>query len=412
MKKKIAYYLWRFPIVSETFIQREIKALKDAGLNILVFADSIDEFERTDPALSVLISDTQYLHPISIFKLFYVAVINFIKNPIICISVFNYVYNKKYDSSKNLKQDIAIFLKSLYLGHILKEQEVEHLHSPWSDVNSFILLLTSKLTGLPISIQARAHDIHREDSAFALNEKFSGSKFIVTNTEYNKEYIKKIVKSDEWEKINLIYNGIDLSYFNPVNRTVDKNKELYLLCVARLIPQKGLTYLVKACDILKKKGFRFKCNIIGGTEEPRYRDYYLNLLKLTRDLGLEKCVNFDGIKPFEYTMEQYNNADIFILPCVIAKDGSRDIIPNVLIEAMAMKLPVISTPVTGVPEIVDNEKNGILVPPNDERKLAEAIVGLIGNSNLRVQLGENARLKVEERFDINKNIQSYLNLFS
>jgi glycosyltransferase involved in cell wall biosynthesis len=412
LNKRIAYYLWRYPIVSETFIQREIKALKDSGLNIVVYADSVDKFERNDPRLIPLINDTIYLLPINKVKLLYKTIVFLIKSPKLFADIFSYVNKKQYSSSKNFIEDIRIFLKSLYLARLLRKQGISHIHSPWSDVNSFIALVASKIIGLPLSIQARAHDIHRKDSAFGLIEKFGGSKFIVTNTKYNEQYIKKILKSSEWEKINLIYNGIDLNIFNPGKRKIEKNKEIYLLCVARLIPQKGLTYLLKACDILIKKGINFKCKIIGGTEQPRYGDYYYNLLKLKKDLGLEEYLNFEGVKPFEYTLEQYNSADIFVLPCVIAEDGSRDIIPNVLIEAMAMKLPVISTTVTGVPEIVDDDVNGILVPPNDDTKLADSIIRLIEDVDLRHKLGEKARMKVEKRFNINKNIQSYISLFS
>ena len=118
-------------------------------------------------------------------------------------------------------------------------------------------------------------------------------------------------------------------------------------------------------------------------------NYYVELKKLHRRLQLEDCVFFPGTQRFEQVLEKYREADIFILPSVIAEDGSRDITPNVLIEAMAMKIPVISTTVTGIPEIVENEVSGILVPPNDENALAEAIIKLIHDSNLRNELGEN-----------------------
>ena len=265
---------------------------------------------------------------------------------------------------------------------------------------------------MPFSLQARAHDIHRTDSVFVLSEKFGNSKFIIANTKYNEEHIKEILAPSQWNKIRLIYNGINLDKFNPIEREIDENKKLYLLCVARLIPQKGLTYLLDACDILKKSGYDFKCVIIGGTEEPRYRDYHSDLLNKLNAMSLQKNVELVGVKPFEYVLQQYKHADIFVLPCIIAEDGSRDIIPNVLIEAMAMKLPVVSTTVTGVPEIVDHGINGILVSPGNEKILSEAIINLIKDPELRMELGSNARLKVESTFDISKNIKSYVHLFN
>ena len=189
------------------------------------------------------------------------------------------------------------------------------------------------------------------------------------------------------------------------------SKETRLLSVATLGETKGLVYLLKSCKALKERGFLFNCEIIGGTHEPLYTNYYLELKKLHRELRLEKLVSFLGAQPFDSVLERYRNADIFILPCVVAEDGSRDITPNALIEAMAMKIPVISTNITAIPEIVEDGISGILVPPNDEYSLAEAIIKLITNDKLRADLGENARKKVEERFGINKNILEYIDLF-
>jgi glycosyltransferase involved in cell wall biosynthesis len=179
-----------------------------------------------------------------------------------------------------------------------------------------------------------------------------------------------------------------------------------------LIEEKGLIYLLKACNILKEKGFTFRCNIIGGTEEPFYTDYYLALKKLHRELNLEDCVFFLGAQPFKQVLEEYKKHDIFILPCVIARNGGRDISPNSLLEAMAMKMPVISTTIAAIPEIVDDGENGLLVPPNNENALADAAIKLIQDYNSRKTLGENARKKIEERFDIHKNLQQYFALLN
>ncbi len=184
-----------------------------------------------------------------------------------------------------------------------------------------------------------------------------------------------------------------------------------MLTVATLGETKGLVYLLKSCKALKKRGFVFKCEIIGGTHEPIYTNYYVELKKLRGKFGLEKSVSFLGAQPFNNVLEGYKNADIFILPCVIARDGSRDVTPNVLIEAMAMKIPVISTNITGIPELVQDGISGILVPPENECALTEAIIRLINDDKLRRDLGEKAREKVEERFDINKNILKYIDLF-
>jgi glycosyltransferase involved in cell wall biosynthesis len=171
-------------------------------------------------------------------------------------------------------------------------------------------------------------------------------------------------------------------------------------------------YLLQACRNLREKGYQFKCEIIGGPEEPLYTNYFIELKKLHRRLDLSDCVLFLGARRFNEVLEKHREADIFVLPSVIAQDGSRDITPNSLIEAMAMKLPVISTTVTGIPEIVEDGVSGVLVPPNDENALTEALIRLIEDPDRRKELGENARKRVEEKFDVNKNISRYIDLFA
>jgi glycosyltransferase involved in cell wall biosynthesis len=111
-------------------------------------------------------------------------------------------------------------------------------------------------------------------------------------------------------------------------------------------------------------------------------------------------------------LESYRTADVFVLPCVVAEDGSRDITPNALIEAMAMRLPVVSTNVTAIPEIVDDGVSGLLVPPRDENALAAALIRLSKDPPLRRRLGKNARSKVEPQFDIGMNIKKFVHLFA
>jgi glycosyltransferase involved in cell wall biosynthesis len=185
-----------------------------------------------------------------------------------------------------------------------------------------------------------------------------------------------------------------------------------ILCVGRLIEQKGLTYLLDACALLRDRNIQFTCDVIGGTEISWYAEYWERLQEQHRRLALEGQVFFRGAQPFSAIMEAYRSADIFVLPCVVASDGRRDITPNAVIEAMAMKLPVISTTVTGVVEIVEHGTSGILVRPEDSVALADEIEKLTHDRALAVSLGENARKRVESRFDADKNVDARLELFA
>jgi glycosyltransferase involved in cell wall biosynthesis len=410
-EKRIAYYLWHFPVLSQTFIQREIEALRKSGLHVEVLSDAPENIELLNENAKSLIGNTFYLSRSGEKTLLSNKRHFFLKNPLLYINLFLYVVFHKYDKHKSFKEDAAIFSKALYLAGVLKDHDISHIHSPWADRCAFIALVASKLAGISYSVQGRAHDIHRKTYLYAFPEKFENAEFVITNTKYNKAYLESSLKGRSVKMINTIYNGLNLIEFIPDQKQENISKEIRIISVARLIEQKGLVYLLNACKILKERGYSFRCEIIGGPEEPLYINYYLALKKMHRRLGLEESVFFLGAQSFDKILEGYRNAHIFVLPCVIAEDGSRDISPNSLIEAMAMKLPVVSTNVAGIPEIVEDGVSGILVPPNDESALAGAIVKLIENDNLRKELGENARKRIEERFDIAKNIVKYVALF-
>ncbi len=421
--KNIAYYLWRFPVLSETFIQRELSALQEmSSFSVRVIADRPDALAGNDPQLQKFSKNTHYLLPANKALLLRRVAEYFCLRPWAILKLFIMLRTHRYQSTKSLREDIRIFLKTIYLAGELKDRDIDHLHAPWADVNSFVGMLAARLNKITFSLQARAHELHRHSSAFALKEKFTAAKFVITNTKYNIRHVKNCLQEKEWKKINQIYNGVPLETFRSLANSFQAIQEeaplqqlpdsvFRILVVGRLIEQKGHHHILNACRKLADNGFQIQCDIIGGPELPLYEDYYKNLLHQHKYLELDNIVNFHGALSFQKVMEAYGKSDLFVLPCVLADDGSRDIIPNAVIEAMAMKLPVISTTVTGVPEIVDHGINGLLVPPADVDGLVKAISQLIKNANLRQQFGEAARKKVEKRFNIQNNIKSYVEVF-
>jgi colanic acid/amylovoran biosynthesis glycosyltransferase len=243
-----------------------------------------------------------------------------------------------------------------------------------------------------------------------LPEKLASAEFVITNSHYNEAVIKSLLPPGSRGKIHTIYNGIELNRFRPGNGRRGSDSVLRILSVANLVEPKGLEYLLGACKILRDRGYPVKCEVIG----PRVAysmNYYIKLQKLRRALALDGEFRFLGAQPFDRVLEKYREVDIFVLPAVIAEDGSGDVTPNAVIEAMAMKLPVISTRSRGIPDLVEDGVSGMLVPPRDEEALAQAIMRLIEDKELRDKFGHNARKRVEERFDISKNIGEFVALF-
>ncbi len=289
---------------------------------------------------------------------------------------------------------------------------------------AFVALIAARLLGLPYSLQARAHDIHRLDYRYGMREKILNAEFIITNTQYNVDQLRAVIPARQAARVKLIHNGLNLCQFRPASLPAgddswrDKSGNgggngggvIRLVCVARLIDQKGLTFLLQACRRLVDAGLCIHCDIVGGYEDI-FMNYYIELVRLRQALRLEEIVHLAGSMPFEEVLDYYRKADIFVLPCVIAKDGSRDIIPNSVLEAMAMRLPVVSTNVTGLPELVVDGVSGFLVPPHDVNALVDAIATLSQSARLRNEFGCAGRNRVETLFDSDTNVTQYQSLF-
>ncbi|GJL83893.1 MAG: hypothetical protein DHS20C01_35270 [marine bacterium B5-7] len=406
----IAYHLWHYPILSETFIQREIAAIRRRGIPLTIVAESRDETsEECDPYIKDA-SNVIYLDEAQAQQNVRKFIGIFFRRPFKTAFLYLYTRFSRYHSNTDLRFDKETFHLSLRLAAVLCARRIVHVHSPWSDRNAFIAKLASRMVGTSYSAQARAHDIHRRSYAAGLKATVRGAKFVITNTDYNFALLKKQLPWLARHRLRRFYNGLDLGRFVR-NVAASDNTMARLLSVGRITPQKGFVDLLRACAILREHGCAFKLDIVGAPEWGRCADYYSEVTELWSNFGLEDYVEFHGAQPLSQVIRFYQSADIFVLPCVLDADGSRDIIPNALIEAMAMELPVVSTSLTGIPEIVDHDINGLLVSPGAPQELAEALLSLVGNPERRNLLGKNARIKVEQRFDIDENARSYMYLF-
>lgn len=407
-EKRIAYYIWHFPLLTETFIQREIIALNKSGLRIDIIADGYEELGLLNSDAKHLMENTHYLQPINKQNLGYHKKQFFFDNPFRYICIYLLIVAINYNEFKSYEKDKEVFSECINLCVALREKGINHIHSPWANFSAFTALIASKLLNIGCTVQARAYELHRKESYHPLRLILENSDFIITNSEYNKNYIKSLINNKHHSKIYRIYNGLNLNEFN-YSDIREMSKKVRLLTVSRVTEQKGIEYLLGACKILKEKKYKFNCEIIGATVD---ENYYRKLKDIVDNSGLNDCISFLGPRTLDEIKKYYEESDILVLPCVIVNQtGNRDITPNTLLEGMAMKLPVVSTNITAIPEIVENGKDGILVEPGDEYKIAEAIMMLINDKQLRNRLAENARKKMSERFNIDKNIGQYKKLF-
>jgi colanic acid/amylovoran biosynthesis glycosyltransferase len=408
---RVGYYVWRFPDLTGTYIYREVGALRQAGLDVEVFADVCERHELLDAEARRFAADTRYLLPIDAERLRAYQQRLRRRDRFGYLNAFAYTALHRYGIHKRPSEDLRVFRHALYLaGHVL-EHGITHLHSPWANLSAFIAMLAARVAGVTYSVQARASaDLYRDRSRSGLGEIFAHATFIVTSSEFNRAFIEQAVGARLSVPIEVIYEGLDVARFAPAPRRVASGEPLRILSVGRLSEEKGFEHLLQALALLRERGRAFRCVIVGGAEKPG--DHDRALVELCGRLGLGDAVSFTGAVPFGRVLQEYGQADVFVMASVIARDGGRDVTPNALIEAMAMRLPVVATRITAIPEIVEDRVSGILVPPRNPLALAQALLELADDAGLAHALGVNARRRVEERFDIRKSTRRYLERFA
>lgn len=396
---KIIYVLRIFPELSETFVLNEILRLEELGLRIAIFSleqptESIrhSQYSRLKAPVTYLpslwrLSCHQHAHAESIA----------------CFTKYSEVLQDKVLRTGRLKL-LWRFTQALHLALALRDTDAAHIHAHFANRATMVAYFASRITGVPFSFTAHAVDLYRRSVIRKeLQEKVTGAKFVITISDFNHRFLKELA-GDQTGRILTIRNGIDVRRFVPGAR---RNKRPFVfLCVARLVEKKGLEYLVEACRILRSTGMEFRCQIAGGGKLGQ------QLRKWIYRYGLSSQVQLLGPLPQEKVIELYQNADLFVLPSIVASDGNREGLPVAIVEALACDLPVVSTTTSGIPEVVLDNHNGLLVPERDAQALADTILRLSQNKGLCERLARNARPSVVGNYDIDETSKELFRLFS
>lgn len=274
---------------------------------------------------------------------------------------------------------------------------IDIVHSPFSTPRIIDkVYLLSKILNVPFTLCFRAHDLYHGNNMHEQNKRLSAIKEaarIMTIAVYNRDFLKKNLSLDK--EIEIVHSAIDPGMFQrkEVSRSLKS-----IIAVGRLDDQKGVIYLIKACHILHARGIEYECTIIGeGPEKEACQ-------KLIAEQRIPNMHLIDYL-PNEAVKEHLDRATVFVLPCEIASDGRRDILANALKEAMAMQIPVITSKMCGIEELVDDGVNGMLVPPQNPEALADAIEKIMNCSDLRRRMGEEGRKKIESCFNVKTEVQ-------
>jgi glycosyltransferase involved in cell wall biosynthesis len=383
----VGYVLRKFPVLSETFVLNEMLALEARGVPLHVFSLERPNDARFHEDLPKLKARVAYVPDVFELKRLLQHHKRLRKH-----YRKSYLRTLLYVLGRGKPSLLWRFLQAGYVANEASRLRIRHLHAHFANRPATVSSLAARIIGIPFSFTAHAMDIFKEKvDRRALVRKMEAARFVVTVSDFNKAYLEGIA-AERPANVVRVYNGIDLERFTSNGATADP--PFTIVCVARLVEKKGIPVLVEACRLLRDRGLPFRCWIVGkGRNRPQ-------LEELIARYDLREHVRLLGPLTQREVLRRYQSAHLYVLPCVVSADGNRDGLPVSIVEALACELPVVSTPVTGIPEVVAHRDNGLLVPPGDAEALASAIEELARDPALYQELRARARASVVSRFDL------------
>ncbi|TWI05346.1 glycosyltransferase [Aerolutibacter ruishenii] len=384
---RVLYVVSLFPSLSETFIAREIHALIEGGIDVRILSLKPPTDLIVQPLARSLLD--RVLHPANWFHTVLSTMKTVARNPALMMGFSFTVARGLWRHPMAMLKSIAAITLAMGRLEDIRAYGPKLIHAPWATYPATVAWILSRLMDLPFSFTSRAHDIFVR--GHLMPGKLANAALAVTITEHNVRYMNRWMPTPGAVPIQVIHSALNL---NDLHFVTKGRAPARLLSVGRLVPQKGFDVLLRAIAILRSRGTRLECTIIGeGVERAK-------LESLRASLDLVDAVDLPGGMPNDVVINHMSSASIMVLPCVVAPDGSSDGIPNVLMEAMATGLPVISTSISGIPELVEDGVSGRLVPAGDANALADAIQSMIDDPLKRERFAMAGRKKVEREFDV------------
>jgi glycosyltransferase involved in cell wall biosynthesis len=413
----VGYVLMGFPRVSETFVASELHRVEQAGVRVRLFViKPVEERERglRHPVIDAIEAEPEYLpdstsltaplhcwrpahlkpflpalrrtaraRPRGLARATRTAFAQALRDRRTLLSGPRKIYVKE------LLQAIAL------ADRLLDAPEVRHLHAHFAHGTTTVTWLAAQITGRSFSFTGHARDIYAPqlNPRGWLRRKLLAARFVVTCTRANVRHLRTIAPEAH---IHLVYHGLSADFARLLtgdDSPSAPNGRLHVLGVGRLVAKKGFDVLVDACAVLERRGVDFDADIVG--QDDKHGDA---IRARVAALGLTDTIRLPGVLGPRELLERYRRAGVLCMPCRLLPDD-RDGIPNVLVEAMAAGTPVVATAVSGIPELIEHEVNGLLVAPDHPEALAGALLRLHGDPGLAARLTAAARATVAERFD-------------
>jgi colanic acid/amylovoran biosynthesis glycosyltransferase len=400
----IGYAVGSYPELTQTFVLREIAGLRARGFEVIVFAVKRAPLADVKRSLEPPGGETViYARPDRVWRHLWANLVLALRRPV------RYFVSLRPFCAGVWSLPPRVFLRGLYhfscgIGfvEVLRSRGVSHLHCHFT-TGTNVALAVNLYAGVPFSFAAHASgDIYM--SAPLLDGAMARARFVAPVCEYNRRYLNAVTGRRYSDKLHTIYNGIDLGERERLLPSAPSrprmgagDAELRIVSIGSLVVMKGHATLIEACALLRGRHRRIRCEIIGAGPE------HSALARLIADKGLEDSTELTGPLPLHEVYAALARADVFALLSEIAMDGYRDGFPTVILEAMASKLPVVSTWISGTPEMVVDQETGFLVHERDAAAAADALERFVDDAPLRQRMGEAGRQRVADLFQFDRS---------
>jgi len=394
-----------YPRISETFISNEILLLERGGVNVHLFPMRGPRETFAHESVKQITAPVDYL-PESILAHFP----GLIRHNLILAGERPREYARafklalrRYGRTKKIATIKHLLQAGYLVRHLLRGSGITHFHAHFAHSPASVAMFASMLSGIPFSFTAHAKDIYTSDPA-QLVEKMRFSRFVITCTDYNRRFLLGLAARHNIP-IYRVYHGIDTGLFAPPSGSRIPSPPYRVLTVARITEKKGLDTVYMALRDLLARGIDVRHTLIGDGEDRA------QILSLVERLGLKGVTRWLGTKPHSEVLAHYRESDLFVLGCEVAFNGDRDGIPNVLLESMAMGVPVVTTSVSAIPELIEDGKTGLLVPPRKPGEMARAMEKLLKDIEFRERIIGEARKRILADFDNRMLVKELLGVF-
>jgi glycosyltransferase involved in cell wall biosynthesis len=397
---RMAYLISRYPAVSHTFILREMRQLREAGFDIRSASVNPPDRELADmtPDEVEETGSTYYL-----------------KRHGLQGALLGHLWGWRHPRAywRGLKAGLGFggwdlkrslfglfyFTEALMLARWMEQQGLQHLHVHFATAAANIALILKQMVPMTLSLTVHGPDEFYDVPGQKLIDKIEAADFLVCISRFARSQLMKLSPASAWGKFELCPLGVDVARYNP-QRVVASDRPFTVLCVGRLTPAKGQHVLLEACARLRDCGHALRLVIVGtGPDEA-------SLHASAKALGIQDMVTFTGAQNQEQVRAWYRDSDVFALPSFA--EG----VPVVLMEAMASGVPCITTRITGIPELIRDGIDGLLVTPSDVQELVERLAALQEDADLRRELGEAGRSRVAQAYNLPLNVARLGEIFS